>query len=73
MAKRRMLELRVAAAPAGEDDVKTLDDIIDGLRVEIKQAGLHFISIVFFISLALDTKERNTVFQSSALCYIFCC
>ena len=40
MAKRRMLELRVAAAPAGEDDVKTLDDIIDGLRVEIKQAGL---------------------------------
>ena len=35
-----MLELRVAAAPAGEDDVKTLDDIIDGLRVEIKQAGL---------------------------------
>ena len=38
-----MLELRVAAAPAGEEDVKTLDGIIDGLRVEIKQAGLSSI------------------------------
>ena len=43
MTKRRMLELRVAAAPAGEEDVKTLDGIIDGLRVEIKQAGLSSI------------------------------